>query len=118
MANKVGLLLSLILFAQSLLFCGDLVGYQLAISKITSGSVYICRQVEVDKEVTTSLQQTVHDDLNATVSCVNSDCSVDEHGMLKIKITATYQPLLVWIWELGVPNITIYRTIFVGYGRG
>lgn len=115
MANKVGMVLSLLLFAQAMLFCGDLIGYQLAISKISIQSSYITRQIESERMVTDNIKLDVKETLNADILCEN-ECQIDENGMIKITIQSSYKPLLIWVWQLGVPNISMNRTIFVGKG--
>lgn len=113
MGNKVSLVLSCILFIQSMLFCGDLIGYQITFTKLSAQSVYIVRQIEKDKMVTEELILMVEDDMNAKLTCLNKDCLIDEDNLLEIKITATYTPLLGAIWEIGVPNITLYKKILI-----
>lgn len=113
MANKISFILTCILFLQSLLFCGDLIGYQIALTRISAQSVYVLREIERDQGLNDEIIQMVKTDMNAIISCVKSDCSVDENNLLEIKIEANYTPLLGAVWEVGVPNIVLYRKVLI-----
>jgi len=109
LSNHVGLLLSLVIFAQIFLLCMDLLQIQSLNSKLVTESNYVNELIQEKREIDESIFHYVKESLNGKLVCVSS-CSGDK-GKIVYKITISYKS----IYNPVTREMSIQRSVLLGY---
>lgn len=110
MGNKIGLLLSFIIFIQAMIFAGDVLMYQVAYSELIAESVVVNRQIELHQSVNEDVIKYVEERLNSSIECL-SGCEGDRGDTLVYEIVKTHHPILVFLFGSTYNQIIIRRTV-------
>jgi len=93
MSNKVSLLLCMFFLLQFVIFCGDIIGYQLALSKAYTVTTYVNDYVSNKGVIDDEIQEYVSNSIHSSIVCTNS-CSASSGASLDYSIQIAYTPIL------------------------
>lgn len=109
MSNHIGILLSLVIFAQIFLLCVDLLQIQTINSKLVTESNYVNELIQEKREIDESIFNYVKETLDGSLVCVSS-CSGD-NGKIVYKISVSYKT----IYNPVTREMSIQRSVLLGY---
>ena len=93
MSNKVSLLLCMFFLLQFVIFCGDIISYQLLLSKaytvVTYVNDYVVEKGVVDDEIQNYVAEALQSSIVCTGSCTGSSGSAFDYT-----IALSYTPVL------------------------
>ena len=112
MASKIGLLLSLVIFVQAMLFAGDVLVYQISYTQLIAETIVVSRKIEHAQGVTEAVVNYVSERLHADVSCI-SGCEGERGDTLTYRVTKHHQPILDFLWGDRLGFLIIERTIML-----
>lgn len=109
MSNHIGLLLSLVIFAQIFLICLDLVRIQTLNSKLVTESNYVNALIQKNREINEEVFTYVREILDGELTCINT-CKGEDRKIV-YKITITYHS----IYNPKEKKMSIQRSVLLGY---
>lgn len=113
MANKLSLLLGLFFLLQFVVFCGDIIGYQLALSKAYVAITYANDYISEKGAVTSEIQDYMAGAIGSSIECEDGTCQVSSDGAgLDYSVSVPYTPLLGVIAE-SVGPIVLRQRVYI-----
>ncbi len=112
MGNKLGVLLSFIIFIQAMIFAGDVLMYQVAYSELIAESVVVNRQIELHQRVNDAVIEFVEEQLQASIVCL-SGCAGERGDTLVYEIVKTHHPIFTFLFNSTYNHIIIRRTVVI-----
>lgn len=109
MSNKIGLLLSLIIFLQAFFLCLDIINLQTTTTRLTIESNYVNVLIAKNKEVNDEVYQYVDVVMRGKLTCLTS-CSPGINKQLKYQINVPYKS----IFKNKEQTIAITRSVLIG----
>lgn len=109
LSNHIGLLLSLVIFAQIFLVCLDLVRIQTLNSKLVTESNYVNALIQKNREINEEVFVYVKETLKGELICMNT-CQGEDKKII-YKITIKYKS----IYNPKEKEMSIQRSVLLGY---
>ncbi|MDD3383893.1 MAG: hypothetical protein WC123_02550 [Bacilli bacterium] len=91
MANFTGLMLSIVMIFQLILFSIDLISYQIILSKAYSIITYVNAYIVKEGEINDEIEEYVRKSLNAEINIINSDDVSNSN--ISYDIHFSYEPI-------------------------
>ncbi len=111
MANKISIMLCMFFLLQFVIFCGDIIGYQLAISRAYSAMGYINSYVAERGVIDEEIQDYVSETLSSSIECITT-CSASSGSSIDYRLEVSFQPTLGIIKDAS-GEITLEQRVYV-----